>query len=310
MTSDENSAFVRRLKEQAAQQGIKMAVITDLSLPEELITQFDRAVMNTPMASLKNRRNERLMISPPLKEAKSMLIGLVPYPAAPDNSLIATYALFEDYHTVITEKLLTISTMLSSQFVDIKLYPFVDSRPVAEKLFAIKAGLGFRGKNTLIINREHGSRFFICGFLISCELPIECYDDYNQNISCGDCYECERACPTGALHEGQLDARKCLAWQTIEFKGTFADEMANKNNLSIFGCGLCEKVCSFNKGKPEKQNLDWKIRFDLASANINELKELAQNNFKEVFRGLPIERTGGERLLRNIERCLAKRPIA
>jgi epoxyqueuosine reductase len=295
------SVIARDLKALANENGICESVITDLKLSQVAIERYDAAIANTKMKSLRTRMKERLMIQPVLKEAKTMLIGLVPYPSNLESPHIASYALCDDYHEIILSRLNVIVKYATDKLADIKCYPFVDAMPVAEKAFAEKAGIGFQGLNTLITNRSYGSKIFLCGILFTIELPPDNVQVDNGHDACSKCFKCETECPTGALSGGVLDAAKCLAYSTIEHRGQFTDEQKQKIGKNIFGCGICVNVCPFNSGKPTVEDSKWAIRHELVNADINKLEEMATGNFERYFAKTAIERLGRENLLRNIQ---------
>ncbi|MBL8025409.1 MAG: DUF1730 domain-containing protein [Fibrobacteres bacterium] len=290
--------IVLELKRVAADNGILNSVITDLSLPANFVEKYDAAVENMPIKSLRSRRNERLMVAPVLKEAKTMLIGFVPYPSALESPHIASYALCDDYHAVILERLNLVALRASELLPGIKHYSFVDAMPVAEKLFAEKAGIGFRGRNTLITNCEHGSKIFICGILFSAELPLDEIKHSSEKSICSRCMKCEIECPTGALKGGCLDAAKCLANQTIENRSELTTEQLRALGDVVFGCGICVNVCPYNAGKPVKRDTKWNIRADLAGSDKATLYELATADFRGNFANTPIERAGADKFIR------------
>lgn len=165
----------------------------------------------------------------------------------PSDTKIARYALGRDYHKVIRKKLKQFSEILSRQFPDQEWRPAVDSAPIMEREYAQRAGLGWFGKNTCLINSHRGSWFFIGTLLTTAIL------DYDSPAlgGCGTCRACIDACPTGAIvnlnDNWQVDARQCISYLTIEKRGDFNEDEARLVGEWTFGCDVCQEVCPFNK---------------------------------------------------------------
>jgi epoxyqueuosine reductase len=153
-----------------------------------------------------------------LNGQKSLVIGLFPYPALLESSHISSYALFPDYHTFLNKKLLELKKFVEAKVPGVGARVFADTSPVMEKPLAVRAGLGFQGRNTLLVNPEYGSYCFIGGLILDCDIagqeaPPAAPDE------CGDCRLCLDACPTRALSDNGLDARRCLSYHNVENRG-------------------------------------------------------------------------------------------
>lgn len=211
-----------------------------------------------------------------------------------NNSYIALYAHGVDYHIEMKTKLDRISSFIKDIIADAKCKISVDTSPVSEKYWARKAGLGWQGKNTLIINPEYGSWFNIGILAVNFLLP----PDVELENSCGNCTKCIDSCPTKALLlPGILDARKCISYHTIENKGNIPPEIMLANKNYIFGCDLCQIVCPWNKVKKisNKNN----ICEDKIYQAIMELIKCGKITDFSVFRHSSIKRLGLKLLLRN-----------
>lgn len=159
---------------------------------------------------------------------------------------IARYAAGADYHRVIGKKLSAFARYLSGEVPGARGYTSIDARPVAERALAVKAGIGFRGKNTLVIQPGLGSYFFIAAVLTT--IPFD--PDQPNTTDCGECTLCLDSCPTGALSaEEGLDARKCISYQTVERKMPLSPEESDRVEGWAFGCDICQEVCPYNHGK-------------------------------------------------------------
>jgi epoxyqueuosine reductase len=157
---------------------------------------------------------------------------------------ISQYAAGEDYHHVIKRKLYSLMELVVEKQPDINFRVFTDSAPVAERYWAQKAGLGRTGKNSCLIIPRKGSYFFLAEIITDLELK---YDEPYKKDLCGKCTRCIEACPTGAITEpGEIDARKCISYLTIELKGDIPDEYHPYLNRFIFGCDICQEVCPHN----------------------------------------------------------------
>lgn len=187
-----------------------------------------------------------------LENAKTIIMFtanyFTPCPPRPgkDYGRIASYAVGLDYHKVLKDKLnlLLLDPEVKNIFTKTKI--FTDAVPLLEKSFAIKAGLGFRGRNTLLISRESGSFNFILEIITDIEFEPDA--ELSYAITCGSCTRCLDICPTGALPEPyQLDARKCISYHTIENRGEIPKELAKNFGEWFFGCDLCQEICPYNK---------------------------------------------------------------
>jgi epoxyqueuosine reductase len=175
---------------------------------------------------------------------------------------------------------------------------FVDSGPVLEKALAEKSGLGWIGKNTLLLNKKRGSFFFIGEIYTNLNLPLDKVDEKNH---CGSCKACIDICPTKAIvGPKQLDARKCISYLTIEYKGSIEEELRPMMGNRIFGCDDCQLVCPWNKFAQFTQEEDFKPRHNLNNSGLSELFKWTEENYLRKTKGSPIRRAGYESWSRNI----------
>lgn len=209
---------------------------------------------------------------------------------------IARYAQGEDYHKLLATKLADIDETL--KFYGGEQRCFTDSGPVSERFFAARAGLGWIGRNGLLIRPQRGSYCFLASILTTLKLP---YDSPMPN-RCGNCHRCEQACPTAALNHGSCDARKCLSFWTIEAKSAANAEIAGAQGERVYGCDICQEVCPWNRPR-EEAAIDPHL---LMPARIGKLSPqalaaLSQEEFEQLFAGSPIRRIGVEHLRRNLQ---------
>ena len=245
-----------------------------------------------------------------LPTAKSIIVvGLnynQPNPPRPGYPRIARYALGRDYHKVIRGKLKKLQRWLEIQCPDSEHRACVDSAPIMERDFAQLAGLGWFGKNTMLINSKRGSWFFLGALLTSREFE----PDEPAIGGCGTCRACIDACPTGAIvHQDdrwQVDARRCISYLTIEHKGEIEPELAKGIGDRTFGCDICQEVCPFNRtreSQPDRANLTSETDF-LSKKNWPSLKELIvlnEQDWNALSQGSPIRRTGLAGIKRNAQ---------
>ncbi len=226
--------------------------------------------------------------------------------AQPEQAYISRYALGRDYHKLIRKRLQQLAEKITAEIGPFGYRAFVDSAPVMEKPLASKAGLGWMGKNTLILNRKAGSWFFLGELLIDLPLPI---DTPNDRDHCGKCSACLDVCPTQAfVGERVLDARRCISYLTIELKGAIPEELRPMMGNRVFGCDDCQLVCPWNRFAKPTQEDDFKPRHQLDSSSLAELFMWSEEEFLKRTQGSPIRRTGYERWLRNIAVGLGNAP--
>ncbi|OGJ87723.1 MAG: tRNA epoxyqueuosine(34) reductase QueG [Candidatus Raymondbacteria bacterium RifOxyA12_full_50_37] len=257
--------------------------------------------MHADMAYLHKTRNTRRVIEEFLPGQKSVIICGFPYPAV-ESKHVVSYALINDYHALLHEKLETFCLYLTKAFSGIKTKVFIDTLPVLEKVYASKAGLGCIGKNTLLLSKKYGSRLFLGGIMT--DLEIE-HDGPEKWDPCGSCRKCIDACPTRALDAYVLDARKCISYHTIENKGEIPEDITEKMGEMVYGCGICEKVCPWNNKNTVVPG--WDVYEDLANADVETLKILAGESFKKHFGKTPVYHSGKRVFLRNIVIAVANK---
>ncbi len=236
--------------------------------------------------------------------AKSVIVIAVNYyrevPETPvDHGKFARYAYGRDYHKVIKKLLLQIEQYIVQEFPGTKCKPCVDSAPIMEKSYAVKAGLGFLGKNTTLITPEFGS-YVLLGELLT---TLELVPDKPRDGTCGNCTRCIDACPTQALlGPGQMNAVKCISYLTIENKGPIPEELHPSMGTLIFGCDICQEVCPYNKSfaKPLQLEAFKNVKIAGHSMELQEILDIATDeDFTQKFAGSPVMRTKKAGLQRN-----------
>jgi epoxyqueuosine reductase len=223
----------------------------------------------------------------------------------PEKAYVARYALGRDYHKLIRKRLQELAEKIQSVVGEFGYRAFTDSAPVMEKPLGEKAGLGWIGKNTNLINSKAGSWFFLGELYTDLPLPV---DEVATN-HCGSCRACLDICPTKAfVGPYQLDARRCIAYLTIEFRGVIPEELRPLMGNRVYGCDDCQFICPWNKFARATQEGDFRPRHNLDSADLITVFEWSEEEFLQKTAGSAIRRIGYECWLRNIAIGLGNAP--
>ncbi len=224
-----------------------------------------------------------------------------------DAAYVSRYALGRDYHKVLRNRLQTLAERISAAVGEHHFRVFTDSAPVLEVELATQSGLGWRGKHTLLLNRQHGSWFFLGEIYTDLPLPL----DPPETGHCGSCQACLDVCPTQAIVAPYtLDARRCISYLTIELKGSIPVELRPLLGNRIYGCDDCQLVCPWNRFAQTAALPDFAVRNGLDRARLVELFAWSEADFNERLAGSPIRRIGHARWLRNIAVALGNAPPA
>lgn len=215
-----------------------------------------------------------------------------------DKAYISRYALGRDYHKLMRNRIKQLGQKIEQHVGQLGFRPFVDSAPVLERQLAEKAGLGWRGKHSLLINKEAGSWFFLGELFVDIPLPI---DKPNEFEGCGKCVACITLCPTGAIVEPYVvDARKCISYLTIELQGPIPEQYRPLLGNRIYGCDDCQLVCPWNRFGQITDEADFHPRKQLKDKDLLELFSWDEATFLKNTEGSPIRRIGHQRWRRNI----------
>ena len=221
------------------------------------------------------------------------------------KAFVARYALGRDYHKVLRGRLQRLADRIAGEIGRFGYRVFTDSAPVMEVELARKAGLGWRGKHTLLIAREAGSFFFLGDIYTDLPLPV----DSQVHEHCGSCSKCIDVCPTRAIVAPyQLDARRCISYLTIELKGSIPVELRPLIGNRVYGCDDCQLVCPWNRYARVAPEADFRVRNGLDCADLIELFAWTEEEFRRRMAGSPILRIGYERWLRNLAVGLGNAP--
>jgi epoxyqueuosine reductase len=222
------------------------------------------------------------------------------YPAKKQNpqaAQIAYYAYGKDYHLVVKDKLRSLYAFIEREIAPAKGRMFCDTAPFPEKYYAVKAGLGWIGKNTQLILPGKGSFFFLGAILL--DIPLE-HNEKEVPDRCGNCTRCMDLCPTNALvAPGQLDASRCLSYLTIEHQGELPDFYRNKAGNRVYGCDTCNVVCPWNRYAEANQTEEFQPSEQLLKLSFEEIGKMDETGFKQLFAQSPVRRIGIKQLRRN-----------
>lgn len=275
----------------------------------ETLKKWTAGGMNAGMNYLADNPERRSDPGLLLNGAKSIIVAGVNYfsdlkQGGEGIPIISRYAYGKDYHMVVKEKLHLLMEYIKSLEPSIIGKSFVDSGPLLEKAWAREAGLGWIGKNSLLINRETGSFIFLGAIIINIELK---YDTPYQEDNCGSCTLCIESCPLKAINNNRtIDARKCISWLTVENKNPIPEEYLDKMGDRIFGCDICQDACPWNKNAKPHSNPEFDISPELLKMTREEWLSLSVEKHLELFFQSAVGRLKYEKLIQNIETILKK----
>jgi epoxyqueuosine reductase len=301
------SDFLAGLKKRAEAEGLSAPFITSAHLPDdagERLTRFIASSYHGDMAWLEQRLDQRKSPDSLWRDARSAIVFAQNYGQnldhaarlqQRDEAVISVYGLNRDYHDLVKGKLKRLASWIH-QSTDEEVKVFVDTAPLMEKPLAEQAGLGWQGKHTNLVSREHGSWFFIGTILTSAQLPVT----PAEVDHCGTCTACLDVCPTKAFPAPrQLDARRCISYLTIEHKGDIPEEFRKAIGNRIYGCDDCLAVCPWNKFAEAASEMKLKARPELIAPKLDSLLQLDDAGFRKLFAGSPVKRIGRDRFIRN-----------
>jgi len=307
----------QEIKSKAIELGFDLAGVTDAAPIDtdqaEVFAQWLRSGLAGQMGYMHRNIEKRLAPARLLQNARSVVVVGLNY-TLPRQKLgsayvggprakVARYAQYEDYHPFMKERLSRLVDFVASLTGgDFGFKICVDSAPLAERALAVRAGLGFIGKNHMLINPELGCEIFLGEIVTDLDIP----PDEPVVGGCAGCTKCLDACPTGALRpDGQFDAGRCINYLTIEHKGPIVPELAQKISERLFGCDECVLACPYQNAAPACGNKQFKFYPDRAELNLHEILSLTAESFEAQFADSPIKRAGLDGLKRNAALCLA-----
>ena len=302
---DNRFKYTLLIKEEAKRLGFESCGIAKaefLELEARNLETFLKKGLHGEMRYLENHFDKRLDPRLLLDGAKSIIsLSFNYYPEKQQISntyKIAKYAYGDDYHEVLKNKLKELIYLIETKIGVVNGRAFVDSAPVMERTWAQRSGLGWIGKNTLLLQKKKGSFHFLAELILDLDLA---YDTPFTNNFCGNCTKCINACPTDAISEnGYLNANRCISYLTIELKNEIPAEFKFKMDNWIFGCDVCQDVCPWNSFSMFHQEKAFLANNNLLNFTKKEWIEITEDVFLKIFKNSPLKRTKYSGIIRNI----------
>lgn len=294
------------IKKFAREQGADLIGIAPAHLSNQELEHLKNFIQKGRQGNMKYLENAELRVTPQqlLPGAQSVIVIAVNYyrevPQTPKgHGRIARYAYGRDYHKVLKKILKQMAAYIESRLPNERTYACVDSSPLLEKAFAVKAGLGFIGKNTTLITKKFGSFVLLAEIITTAKLDY----DSEEAGTCGTCTRCISACPTKAIVAPQeLDARRCISYLTIENKEEIPQEFHKPIGNIIFGCDICQEVCPYNQAFAKPLTLQAFKEVTIAGSSLDLQEILAidsDEQYLQKFAGSPLMRPKRKNLQRN-----------
>jgi epoxyqueuosine reductase len=300
------STYSYLIKSEAKNLGFMFCGISKAEFLEEDAPRLEAWLqkgMHGEMKYMENHFDKRLDPRLLVDNAKSVIsLGLNYFTDKEQTDIlspkISKYAYGTDYHLVIKDKLKQLLQIINEKIGEVNGRAFVDSAPVLDKAWAKKAGLGWIGKNTNLINKKTGSFFFLAELIVDLELK---YDIEPATDHCGTCTNCIDACPTEAIVAPYIvDGSRCISYLTIELKNEIPQEFKGKMDNWMFGCDVCQDVCPWNKFSVLHNEPSFTPHPDLLNLNSKDWKDITEDVFNKVFKNSAVKRTKFNGLKRNI----------
>jgi epoxyqueuosine reductase len=311
MTPDELSVII---KEEARVCGFDLCGITGaghLDAEAAHMSTWLGEGCNGEMAFLTRNSEKRSDASLLVPGAKTVIVVGLNYYSEPESvgsiwPVISRYASGRDYHLEVKQRLRAMLESLAAKVVGLEGRIFSDSAPLMEKPLAVRAGLGWQGKNSLLITSDRGSFFFLGEIVINLQAA---FDKPFSTDLCGSCTKCIDACPTDAITAGgYVDARRCISYLTVELRGSIPEEFASKTGGMVYGCDICQDVCPHNRKSLPHSVPAFARSSALQAMTVMEWQSLTPSRFAEIFRESAVQRIGYERFMRNIRFSVATGP--
>ncbi len=296
-------ALAQQIKSWSRELGFQFVGITDADL-SDYSPDFKKWLnhhFNGDMSFMLENHEKRLAPEKLLPQTIRIISVGINYYSAMKYNHISQHAKGKDYHSLIRKRLQKLADKIIEITGPMTYRAFCDSAPVLEKPLAEKAGIGWVGKNCTLITKELGSFVFLGELFVDLPLPI----DTPAENRCGDCTKCLEACPTKALVAPyQIDARKCIAYLTIEHRGEISESLKKQMQNKIVGCDICQNVCPYNQRPTETIETAFKPSDELKTTPLKRLSAWTEKEFLEKTKASDIKRLGYERWQRNIKIAL------
>ncbi|ACU04098.1 MULTISPECIES: tRNA epoxyqueuosine(34) reductase QueG [Pedobacter] len=301
------SRYSKLIKAEALRLGFMQCGIAKADFLEEEAPKLEKWLHNNhhgQMAYMENHFDKRLDPRLLVEDSRSVIsLTLNYFPAEqqqdPDAPKISKYAYGMDYHQVIKDKLYQLLNFIREEIGEVAGRAFVDSAPVLDRAWAKRAGIGWIGKNSNLINKKSGSFFFLAELIVDLELE---YDQPFTADHCGTCTKCIDACPTDAiLSPFIIDAKKCISYLTIELKEEIDQDFKGKMDNWMFGCDICQDVCPWNRFSAPHSEPMFKPNERLLQMKREDWQDITEDVFKTIFKNSAVKRTKYKGLTRNID---------
>jgi len=301
------------IKAEALRLGFMQYGIAKAGFLEEEAPKLEKWLHNNhhgQMAYMENHFDKRLDPRLLVEDSKSVISLTLNYfpeeqQTDPNAPKISKYAYGADYHEVIKDKLFQLLNFITEEIGEVAGRAFVDSAPVLDRAWAKRAGIGWIGKNSNLINKKNGSFFFLAELIIDLELE---YDHPFETDHCGTCTKCIDACPTEAiLSPFIIDAKKCISYLTIELREEIDHGFKNKMDNWMFGCDICQDVCPWNRFSTPHSEPKFKPNEQLLNMKKEDWLDITEDVFKILFKNSAVKRTKFKGLTRNID--FLKKPL-
>ncbi|EOR93164.1 Epoxyqueuosine (oQ) reductase QueG [Arcticibacter svalbardensis MN12-7] len=299
--------YSQLIKQEASRLGFMFCGISKAGFLEEEAPRLENWLKhnyNGKMAYMENNFDKRLDPRKLVEGARSVISLALNYysdslQSNAETLKISKYAYGKDYHDIIKGKLKELLSFIRLEIGDVAGRAFVDSAPVLDRVWAKKAGFGWIGKNSNLINKKSGSFFFLAELIVDLDLN---YDISADKDYCGTCTKCIDACPTQAIvAQSIVDGSKCISYLTIELKEELPSEFKGKMDNWIFGCDICQDVCPWNRFSTNHSEPGFNPHPDFFNMKKFDWKEITEDVFKKLFKGSAVKRTKFIGLKRNID---------
>jgi len=291
------------LKAEAESLGFDLFGIAAAEYLEEDLFRMEKWLAsgyNSGMKYLEKNNDKRFNPSQLVKGARSVIVvGLnyyTSYSPTGGKPVFSRYSLGTDYHIVLGEKMKSLNNYLGELVPGTESRAFVDTAPVKENVWASRAGLGWIGRNSLVINRKFGSYFFLGTIITTAELD---YNEYTAEDHCGNCRECIDACPNGSIGESRtINTSGCISYLTIEHRGKFEESVNLGRN--VFGCDICQEVCPWNRKAKISAIAEFAPIPEILGYSFDMWNAIDETDFNRIFNNSPVQRTGFKGFKRNL----------
>jgi epoxyqueuosine reductase len=309
MPSQSNSALIKQKAQELGFSACGIAPARKLVEEELRVKEYLQNQYHGSMGYMENHFEKRLdptLLVPGAESLVVVLLNYFPHQLQTGNGvpIVSKYAYGTDYHVVIKEKLNQLLQFIKTEISPTEGRVFTDSAPVLERAWAVQAGLGWIGKNGLLLNKELGSFFFIGELIIDLKLD---YDLPFEKEHCGSCKQCLSACPSKAIIKPYiLDARRCISYLTIELKEDIPEEFRPLLMNRVFGCDICQDVCPWNN-HPQPHNIpEFNPDSRFINMDSNAWKVMDEETFYQIFHSSALYRAGFKKLKVNIDNLFSE----